>query len=497
MKFPFSEEYPTYAAAWRQIRASVKGKIGLAMLLQENTLNPFSLVSSQEYNYNDDNLGINPQDRKRMIYFARGRFTNYVGSTHKAFHGMLHEKKVDVKSSLPEQFLKNVDGQGSTLDDYVSEQTSDGLKTCRTFIAVDYPTLINASSDDYRKNAPRFVEYCAEAIRHYVVSKNGLVRLDLTEVRNEYDPKKDEYKQCGYVIRYDIEGGKCYKKEFKLKEVDGTTGDQIGEKVPIIVRGTHLDYIPGTFLGSEDNTPSFNMPVLFDITHQNLGHFNLDCDNRTSIHYTSNPVMNTYEADFQANDEANANGINVNPNGRNRFGKDDRAEYLQASSENRASAEMEKDEKRMINLGAQVVKDSGQAQTLGAEKIQNNSAMAPLKRFAINYSAGFTWLLNEVAKYYNTAEDNVVTINTKFSTDSMSFQDVQAIFALHQGGGATMDEVHEVKRKAGYTDKTNDELNDALAEDGPVGVSEREAELEMQNEQLLARIQELEGGTDE
>jgi hypothetical protein len=490
MKFPFSQEYKTYAAAWTQIRASVKGKIGIAMLLQGDSINPFSLISPTDYDVkNQQNLGIDTSSRQRMIYFSRGRFTNFTGSTHKAFHGMLHEKQIDTDLSLPNEFLNNVDGGESSLDDYISEQTSEGLKTCRTFIVVDYPTLSNPTSEDYMKNPPRFVEYCAEAIRNTVVTSKGLVRIDLTEHREEFDSDKDEYKTVFYVVRFDIEpDGKCYKKEYRLKSADANTGDMVGEKVPIIVRGEHLSYIPGQFFGSEDNTASFNMPILFDIAHQNLGHFNLDCDNRTSIHYTSNPVMNTYEEDPQRNDEANPSGINVNPNGRNRFGKDDRAEYLQASPENRASSEMEKDEKRMINLGAQVVKDSGQAQTLGAEKIQNNSSMAPLKRFSINYSQGFTWLCNQVAKYYGTPQDNTISINTKFSTDSMTFQDLQTIFAIHQGGGATIDEVHEVKRKVGMTDKTNEELNQLLDEEGPRGDSEEVAALKMELDNLKAQM---------
>lgn len=495
MKFPYSPEYETYAAAWKQIRAAVKGKIGIALLLQEDNLNPFSLISPADYDVrNPQSLGVNCMSRERMIYFARGRFTNYVGSTHKAFHGMLHEKKTENKISLPPQFVENVDGEGNSLDDYISEQTSEGLKTCRSFIVVDYPTLENPTSEDYMINSPRFVEYCAESIRHFVTTSKGLVRVDLTEVRHEYDRESDTYKDCAYVVRYDIDNadGKCYKKEYKLK--DGMEGEENAERVAIVVRGEHLNYIPGTFLGSEDNTAKFSMPILFDITHQNLGHFNLDCDNRTSIHYTANPVMNTYEADFQANDEANPQGISVNPNSRNRLGENDRAEYLQASSENRASTEMERDEKRMINLGAQVVKDSGQAQTLGAEKIQNNSAMAPLKRFAINYSTGFTWLCNEVAKYYNTPQDNMVSINTKFSTDQMTAQDVQAMFAMFQGGAATYDELSEVKRKAGMTDKTNEELKEALDDEAVVaGESEEIARLRMELDNAKSELEELRG----
>lgn len=483
MNFPHSEEHALYAPAWNQIRKCIKGKIGIVELLKESTLNPYSLVSPSDFNLDKEHNMSIEQSRSRMIYFARGRFFNNVGTTHKVLHGMLHEKNVEIESTgIPDIFFENCNGKGKSLDDFISMQTSEGLKTCRNAILVGFPSLPDASPADYRANPPKLVPYIAESIRDYVENESGLVRLDLTECQKVYNVENDTFEDEILVRRLDIIDGKCFNKLYK------ENGGELIEENPVIVRGVHLDFIPVVFFGSEDNTPNFNQPILFDIAHQNLGHFNLDCDNRTSIHYTANPVMNTYEKSFADNDDANPQGISVAPNARNRFGSEDRAEYLQASAENRASAEMEKDEARMVNLGSQIVKDKGQAQTLGAEVIQNNASTAPLKRFAINYSKGFTRLLDIVCMFYDVTPNNKIEINTKFSTDAMTYQDVQTMFNLYMNGGATLDELNDVKRKAGWTNKTNKELKEELEDATLTGESEELARLRMENDNLKEQL---------
>jgi hypothetical protein len=151
---------------------------------------------------------------------------------------------------------------------------------------------------------------------------------------------------------------------------------------------------------------------------------------------------------------------------------------------------MDRDEKRMIMLGAQVTQDSTTNQTLGAKEIDANASTSQLKRIANNVSAALTQCIKWAAEMVGANPDDVkIYVNDRFITDNMTAQDVQAMFAMYQGGAATLDELNEVKRKAGYTQKTNEELADALDDEAVVeGDTEEVAQLKLQIEQLQDQL---------
>ena len=60
-------------------------------------------------------------------------------------------------------------------------------------------------------------------------------------------------------------------------------------------------------------------------------------------------------------------------------------------------------------------------------------------------------------------------------------------------GAASLEELHEAKRKAGWTDKTDEELNGGIVDDDSLGESEEVAELKMQLDNALAQIAESKG----
>jgi hypothetical protein len=225
---------------------------------------------------------------------------------------------------------------------------------------------------------------------------------------------------------------------------------------------------------------------MFDLAHQNLGHFQLDCDNRDNLHYHGQGMTNVFTADNDQIKEDNPTGIDVGAKGVNKWGENDRVELLQLAATGAISNEMDKDEKRMIMLGAQVVQDSSGNQTLGAKQIESNASTSQLKRISLNVSAGLTQNLRWCAEFAGANPDEVmVKVNTKFVTDDLTAQDVQAVFAGVQGGLLPDALFLEAVRKAGYSDKTDDEINE-LIEDQAQGQSEEMTK-------LILRIEQLEG----
>jgi hypothetical protein len=203
---------------------------------------------------------------------------------------------------------------------------------------------------------------------------------------------------------------------------------------------------------------------MHDLASYNIGHFMLDCDNRDNLHYHGQGMTNVFVDDGDEFTTRNPNGLNVGAKGQNQFGKDDRVEILQLEATGAIATEMERDEKRMIMIGAQLVQDTSGNQTLGAKKIEAGASISTLKRISMNVSEGVTQLLNWQAEMTGQTPDIVYTLNTEFITDDMTPEMLTAHLSLVQMGALPLTTLNESARKAGLTKKTDEELEQELGE---------------------------------
>ena len=474
MKLKNDEQYIELLPVWSQIRAAIGGKLGVVKLLNSDQ-GYFSIIAP---NYRTNNAV--ELSKRKFDFFSRGRFTNFTGTTHDTYLGMISEKPIEVE--LPDRLegLKsNADGANSSLQDFANNITSEVLITARSGILVDPPTLTGGTIADANQALPLWVSYKAEDITSYVVDKNKLVQVVLNETYYEYEDGV-------YVLKSQV-------RILNLRDGVYTStiyrDNKQYEVVTPMVNGSTMDYIPFIFIGSENNHPCYDRPVMFDLAHQNLGHFELDCNNRDNLHYHGQGMTNVYTSmDNESFSELNPSGMDVGAKGKNMFDQGDRVEILQIEATGAIASEMLRDEQRMIMLGAQVVQDKSSSKTLGGEVMEKNAATSQLKRIAINVSQGLTQCAIWSAEIMGVPDDNIlVKVNNRFVTESMTFQDVLAMFQMVQGGAASLEELHEVKRKAGYTDKTNEELDDTLENEAD-GESEVVAELRMQVDNLTSQL---------
>ncbi len=472
MKIKPDEQYIDSLPVWAQIRAAIRGKPGVVKLLTGDQ-GYFSIIAPN-YRTND----ITELTKRKFDYFSRGRFTNFTGVTHDTYLGMIGEKSIEVELPGRLEGLKDdVDGTNATMQDFANGITSEVLITARTGILIDPPTLSGGTMADANQALPKWIPYNAESIKSHVVDNDVLVQVCLCETY---------YKLTNGI--YEL-----VEQERVLNLYDGVytstiyRDDEVYETVTPMISGRAMDYIPFQFIGAENNKPSYDRAVMFDLAHQNLGHFMLDCDNRDNLHNHGQGMTNIYtDMDNNSFSELNPSGMDVGAKGKNMFGKDDRVEILQIDATGAIASEMLRDEQRMIMLGAQVVQDKTSSKTLGGEVMEKSAATSQLKRIAMNVSAGLTQCAEWSAEIMGVVSDDImIKVNDKFVTESMTFQDVLAMFQMVQGGAATLDELNEVKRKAGYTDKTDEELGDDL-ENEAEGTDEATAA-------LILRIEALEG----
>lgn len=459
---------------WAQVRAAIRGKQGAIKLL-DGTQGYYGLVAPS-YRMTADNHDV--VNKRRMSYFARGRFFNATGRTHDAYVGMIGAKPVDYEV-LPEgmaEFAESVDGENSTIQDFAFEIASEVLVTARYGVLIDPPDNSGQTLSTARQS--KLIGYVAESIPHHVVSEGRLVLVDLLE--HYWEKVGDEYECKEQVRRLELIDG-VYTSKIK-RDGDWEQG------IEPTINGAKLDYIPFQFFGSEQNKPVYDRPVMFDLAHENMGHFQLSCDNLENLHYHGQGMTNIFTDDTDAIEDSNPGGVDVGAKGVNIFKAQDRVEILQIAATGAISAEMDRVEKRMIMLGAQVTQDSATNQTLGAKEIESNASTSQLKRIANNISTGLTWCVELAAEFMGVTGDVVIKVNDQFVTDNMTAQDVQVIFQAVQGGELPQSVLLNTVRKSGYTDKTNEELIEEINESGPAGESEELAQLRMENDNLREQL---------
>lgn len=469
-QFEFDAGYKRNLPLWSQIRAAIRGKQGAIELLSLNE--KYFTLTLPSYRTTEDNY--NTVSKRKEDYLARGRFFNATGRTHDAYLGMVGAKPAEVE--LPKQLeamQDNIDGEGSSLNDLALELTSETLITARTGVLVEPANLAGGTVAQAMSQTPRLVAYQAEQIKRHVVQGGQLVMVELVEL--VWRAKDDDYELVEQTRRLELIEG-VYQSRTRID-------DKWSKPVVPTIAGKSIPFIPFQFIGAENNKPSYDRPVMFDLAHQNLGHFMLDCDNRENLHYHAQAATFFFVEDTDTVESSNPNGIDVGAKGLNILGKDDRVEILQIDATGALPSEMLRDEQRMVMLGAQMVQDSPTNQTLGGEMIEANAAMSQLKRIVINVSAGLTQCLEWAALFAGVKGEVSAKLNDQFSTDNMTAQDVQATFTAVQGGLLPDSVLLEVAQKAGYTSKTADELTNEL-EESVQGESEEMAQLRLENEQL-------------
>ena len=465
-------EHRALSIVWMQTRAAINGKLGVIALIDDAGCNSGYLgLVAPNANTNDPYY-----QRKRQAYFSRGRFSNFTGRTHDSYLGLIGSKEAEVELPSGIDGMKDgCDGGKTTLHDFSLALASELLITARAGILSEPPNTAGSTLNE--TTLPKLVMYKAEQIFNPIMIDGELVRVDLVEFYYNLNDS-DEYELEEQTRRLQLNSTGNYEAVVYRK-------GEVYSRVEAMVDGRPLKYIPFQFAGAENNKANYDRPVMFDLAHQNIGHFQLDCEVRNNLHYHLNAVVNVFVSDADAFAENNPAGFTVGADGRNVFQTDERAELMQMEANGAGPNQMKADEAIMIMLGAQVVQQDRTNKTLGAEIIESNASMSQLKRISINTSTAITQALEWCAEFVGATPDDVeFKVNDKFVTDDMSIQDLVGMFNIVQGAGLPQSVLFNVARKAGFTEKENEELLQEIEDEGMGGDSEEVAALKMELDNL-------------
>lgn len=489
-----NSEYTEYCEAWEQTRAAIKGKNAVVCII-EQLPNPLynnyasCLKSSDPQAAKVYTQQQNVNTLRKAAYWARGRYFNATGRTHVSLQGMLWSKAPEVEYSPQTQYLEiNANGGGVGLNDFVRDLSEEDLEVGRYGVLVDMPQTENGQrptvADIENGFAARFVGYKAESIYYWRVNNltNKLDEVRLYEYREKLCDDGYNYETVKYTRRLVMVDGvytnALYNENGELEE----------EPVTPRANGQTLSEIPFLFFGVTSNSPAVDKPPLYDLGQQNLGHFVLDCDNRDNLHYHGQGMTNVFtEMDPEEFTMKNPAGLDVGAKGRNMFNQSDKVEILQLEATGAIATEMERDEKRMVSMGAQLVQDVNTNVTLGAKEMEFGASVSELKQISYLISEGVTQCLKWVDIFMGGKGEKVsYKQNTDFVTDNLTPEMLNHYFAAVQGGVIPSAIYYEALRSAGATKLEDDEIRD-LADNESVdlqGESEELARLRAENEAL-------------
>lgn len=485
------KKYIQQLELWQQVRAAIAGKyavIDIVSCLPSPQYKQYANYTGMNEEAVQDAARCNAQNDLRVkSYWARGRFFNATARTSESLDGMIwaNNPEEEIPSSL-EYMEGNADGQGSGLREVAQKVTDELVSIGRYGILVDMAQTngrLTRAQQESNEFAPRMIQYKAEQIIHFRVGPKGLEEVRLVEVK-DIQKGDFEWESKTYIRRLVLIGGVYVNQLWNDKK------ELIEEHTPI-VNGSPSNEILFQFFGSDNNSPDYSKVPLYDLANLNLGHFVLDCDNRDNLHFHGQGMTNVFtnmsKSEF---DEANPNGLDTGAKGSNLFDQNDKVELLQLEATGAIASEMERDEKRMIYLGAQLVQDSNSNQTLGAKEMEASASMSTLKRITFNASKGLEQCLRWAADFLGDSSDIIYRLNTDFITDVMDAQTLALHFQTVQGGLMPKEEYWEVARKNGLTNKSNEELEEITKEDDLVvnAESEEMAKLRAENDSLKAQL---------
>lgn len=366
-------------------------------------------------------------------YIKRAVYTNFTGRTKNALVGAAFRKTpiIELPNGL-EYLIDDATGDGLSLEQLAKDELANLLETGRTLLLVDYPqaednlTAETVSMLDLRAT---IIPYKAEAIINWKSSIiAGRSVLTLVVLMESYIDSSDEFghesKTQYRVLRLDEQGysqqlyrdDKPYTEMFYPKKSDGST----------------FDYIPVTFVGSQNNDPSIDNAPLSDIADVNMAHYCNSADYEESCFITGQPTLFiTHSLTQEQWSEYNPEGIKIGSRAGHVLGETGSANLLQANPNNLVMEAMRSKEQQMVAIGARIITDRGNNETAEGARIRFASENSVLGDIVGNLSSAIKSCIYWCGEFMGVdTDDCVFTINREFYDKMVDPQTIMSLVTL-------------------------------------------------------------------
>ena len=438
--------------------------------LTRNAANGLSFEDARDY------IPRRTQEEQDQYYnrVQKAIYTNYTGRTREGLKGAIF--RLPPRIELPPDMdfmLENADGSGQSLVQVAKLAADEVMETGRFGLLADYPMVDESLTIEQVRSMqlqPHIATYTAESIINWHVHViNGRRQLGMIVLKENSPVHYDEF-TWDYVDRYRVLRLKD-NKEYTQQLYDESC-DPITEEITI--RGSNgkpFDYIPFHFIGSRDNMPDVDEPVLYDIATVNIGHFrnSADQENNLSVHGGGTLVVST-DMSPEAFQSANPGGITVGENSGLVLSEGGKAELLQLNAASAIGAEMTHKEQIMVQIGAKIITKTGQ-RTAEEARIQATSENSMLDTLVGNMDESFSSVLTDCRAFIADSEAEITfSLNSDFYADTIAPQEIMAMIQGNDAG--VMPKIDIIRRliDAGWiqSEGTPEDIISDITQESPI-----------------------------
>ncbi len=348
-------------------------------------------------------------------YKSRAYFYNTLSRSIQFFAGLILKKGVQCSDKVKiEEYLKDVDGEGTTFYGFADLVVNEVLKVGFGGILVehDYVPEEIVTSKELKESGYRskLKWYPAESIIH---TRNNIRLLEDEYInKDEFD---DSTERQIRVLDLDSEGyyrQRVFKEEKDNKGKKTNEWVQSGDDIYPMINNTKLTEIPFYPCNYDRNSLNPSKPPLIDLADASIHHYGVYADYRNGVHFTGFPQL--YISGKQDEKKEYRLGSSV------AWGFEDSSASVKYAEFNGKGLEhperlLTRLEMYMSKLGARMLM-SDQKKVESAEKanIDANSESATLSLISRNCSEALTKALNMYLRWNNSEVISNVELNNDF-----------------------------------------------------------------------------------
>jgi hypothetical protein len=227
-----------------------------------------------------------------QAYVMRASWYNATWRTIAGLVGMLFRKPPIIEvPSKTKPMLDDITLSGVPFQHFVQNICEEAMKCGRLGILVDYPAVGPEvrTLADAQNLRPMMQVYRAESIINWRVGRINnvwvLTQVVLKECEYQQVDEFAQKKQDVYRV-LDLESNR-----YRVRMMEHTqAGDVLLSEVYPLMNGKPLEFIPFTFISTDDNTAEVDEPPMIDLVNVNFSHYRTVADLEHGAHFTGLPT---------------------------------------------------------------------------------------------------------------------------------------------------------------------------------------------------------------
>lgn len=406
-------------------------------------------------------------DREFRDYVARGSFFNATQRTVDSLIGLVMAKPpaIEMPAEL-EALALNLDGAGSTAEDFARDVVADVLTVGGGCAVVDQPTRPGGIQTRDQERAaglrPYATWYPIESVLDwrygFVGGTRELVYLRLAETWAEATDEWTE-KERPQIRVFDIADGAARCRVFRKAE----SGVWAVHEESMLTKdgGQRWQYVPAVLFGPVKNEPE-KSPIL-DLVEVNRGHWQNSVDLEHGLHFTGLPTPYVAGHSFEDGETVRLGSSTLIA-----FDSADaKLAFAAFGSEGLAGLEtaLDRKEQQMASLGARMLAPDGASAESGeALAIRRGGENSALGKLADSVSRSMELLLETLGEWAGIADSVSYRLNTNYLPNAITAQELTAAIAAVDRGLMSQQEFFDLIKSGGLVrdDKEYEEHQEEL-----------------------------------